>query len=38
VYGGRTFYFCGAGCKARFDADPAAFTRAHREVAHVGHH
>ena len=38
VHEGRTFSFCGAGCKARFDTDPEAFTRAHREVAHVGHH
>jgi xanthine dehydrogenase accessory factor len=25
---GRTFYFCSAGCKARFEADPAAFVLA----------
>jgi ABC-type lipoprotein export system ATPase subunit/YHS domain-containing protein len=24
-YGGRTFYFCGDGCKSRFDRDPAKF-------------
>lgn len=22
VHEGRTFYFCGAGCKKTFDADP----------------
>jgi uncharacterized membrane protein YraQ (UPF0718 family)/YHS domain-containing protein len=27
VFAGRTFFFCGAGCKARFDADPEAFAR-----------
>ncbi len=26
-FGGRTFFFCGAGCKARFDAEPEAFAR-----------
>jgi P-type Cu+ transporter len=25
VYEGATFYFCGKGCKAKFDADPARF-------------
>jgi uncharacterized membrane protein YraQ (UPF0718 family)/YHS domain-containing protein len=25
VVDGRTFYFCGAGCKRRFEAEPAAF-------------
>jgi xanthine dehydrogenase accessory factor len=25
TYEGRTFYFCSAGCKARFEADPAAY-------------
>jgi uncharacterized membrane protein YraQ (UPF0718 family)/YHS domain-containing protein len=24
-YGGTTYFFCGAGCKAKFDADPARF-------------
>ena len=25
-YGGRTFYFCGKGCKAKFDAEPARYS------------
>src|ERR1051325_2376520 len=24
-YGGHTYYFCGKGCKAKFDADPQRF-------------
>src|SRR5262245_47762573 len=24
-YDGKTYYFCGKGCKARFDADPARY-------------
>jgi len=35
---GRTYYFCGAGCKSRFDADPEAFLDPHREPAHAHHH
>jgi len=31
---GRTYYFCGAGCKSRFDADPETFLDPHREPAH----
>jgi uncharacterized membrane protein YraQ (UPF0718 family)/YHS domain-containing protein len=26
AYGGRTWFFCGTGCKERFDADPQAFS------------
>jgi Cu+-exporting ATPase len=26
-YAGRTFYFCGAGCKASFDVEPEHFTQ-----------
>jgi Cu+-exporting ATPase len=26
-YGGETIYFCSKGCKAKFDADPAAYTK-----------
>ncbi len=33
---GRTYYFCGAGCKSRFDAAPETFLDPHREPAH--HH
>ena len=25
VHDGRTYYFCGAGCRSRFEADPASF-------------
>ena len=35
---GRTYYFCGAGCKSRFDADPETFLDPHREPAHAHHH
>ena len=35
---GRTYYFCGAGCKSRFDAEPEAFLDPHREPAHAHHH
>jgi YHS domain-containing protein len=35
---GRTYYFCGAGCKGRFDADPEAYLDPHREPAHAHHH
>jgi len=35
---GRTYYFCGAGCKSRFDADPQGFLDPHREPAHAHHH
>ena len=30
VFAGRTFYFCGAGCKRRFDANPEAYSRVGR--------
>jgi Cu+-exporting ATPase len=26
-YNGKTYYFCGRGCKARFDADPARYVK-----------
>jgi uncharacterized protein len=35
---GRTYYFCGAGCKSKFDADPEAYLDPHREPAHAHHH
>ena len=35
---GRTYYFCGAGCKSRFDAEPEAFLDPHRKPAHAHHH
>src|SRR5262245_61893226 len=27
VYEGKTYYFCGKGCKARFDAEPAKYLK-----------
>src|SRR6266851_2242439 len=32
-HGGRTFYFCGAGCKTRFAADPAKYLAPAETVA-----
>ena len=26
-YQGQTYYFCAAGCKAKFDADPGKYLR-----------
>ncbi len=26
-YGGKTYYFCNAGCKAAFDKNPAKFAK-----------
>jgi len=26
-HGGKTYYFCAAGCKAKFDADPGKYLR-----------
>ena len=34
---GRTYHFCGAGCKARFDSDPEAYLDSRREPAHAHH-
>jgi YHS domain-containing protein/uncharacterized membrane protein YraQ (UPF0718 family) len=34
---GRTYHFCGAGCKARFDSDPEACLDSRREPAHAHH-
>ncbi len=28
TYQGKTYYFCGDGCKRTFDADPGAFAKA----------
>jgi uncharacterized protein len=42
VVDGKTVYFCGAGCKAKFDADPDAYLDPQRReavaMAHAGHH
>jgi len=35
---GQTYYFCGAGCKRRFDADPESFLDPSREPAHAHQH
>ena len=35
AHGGEKFYFCSAGCQAKFDADPEHYTRAaHDRAAH----
>jgi len=31
VHGGKTYWFCCAGCKARFDADPGKYLAGHRD-------
>ncbi len=36
-YQGKTYYFCGEGCKAEFDADPAKYVNA-QPGEHGGHH
>jgi YHS domain-containing protein len=42
VFAGRTFYFCGPGCKAKFDAEPERYVDATGRQAlpleHAGHH
>jgi uncharacterized protein len=42
TYKGRTVYFCSAGCKARFDAEPERYRdpagRAAAPMEHAGHH
>jgi uncharacterized membrane protein YraQ (UPF0718 family)/YHS domain-containing protein len=42
VVGGHTVYFCSAGCKAKFDADPDSYLDPARRqaapMAHAGHH
>ena len=35
-YAGRTYYFCGPGCKAAFDADPEKYIG--QADPHAGHH
>jgi Cu+-exporting ATPase len=34
-YGGRTFYFCSKHCKAKFDADPAAYLQPKEQKPHA---
>ena len=31
VHGGRTYWFCCAGCQAKFEADPGKYLAGHRE-------
>jgi YHS domain-containing protein len=35
---GETYYFCGAGCKRRFDADPEQYLNPSRRPAHAHQH
>ena len=35
---GQTYYFCGAGCKGRFDADPEAYLDPSRRPVHAHQH
>ena len=41
IYEGRTYYFCGAGCKAKFDAEPERYVdgseRQAAALEHAGH-
>ncbi len=27
TYGGKTYYFCNSGCKAKFDKNPAKYAK-----------
>jgi YHS domain-containing protein len=35
---GRTYYFCGVGCKDRFEADPARYLDRARKPEHAHQH
>ena len=37
AFEGGEFFFCGAGCKRKFDADPSAYTGAARPAHGAGH-
>jgi uncharacterized membrane protein YraQ (UPF0718 family)/YHS domain-containing protein len=37
-WAGKTYYFCGAGCKRRFDAEPESFLDPSRQPAHAHQH
>jgi hypothetical protein len=37
-WSGTTYYFCGPGCKARFEADPERYTGSARPREHVHQH
>ncbi len=36
-HAGETFFFCSAGCKSKFEADPARYLEAGGESCHHGH-
>ncbi len=35
---GKTYYFCGPGCKRAFDADPERYLRGDAGEGHPSHH
>ena len=37
-WNGKTYYFCGPGCKSRFDADPARYAEGARPPEHAHQH
>jgi Cu+-exporting ATPase len=41
TYGGRTYYFCSEGCRAKFQAEPERYVGASDQTAvplqHAGH-
>jgi Cu+-exporting ATPase len=37
-WNGTTYYFCGPGCQARFDADPEGYLAAPRRREHAHQH
>jgi Cu+-exporting ATPase len=37
VHDSKDYYFCSAGCKSRFDRDPATFVAQGVEGGHAGH-
>ena len=37
-WNGTTYYFCGPGCKERFEANPVGYLHAPREPAHAHRH
>jgi uncharacterized protein len=36
-YKGATYYFCSAGCRSKFEKDPARYTAKVAQVEHAGH-
>ena len=37
-YQGKTYYFCAAGCKKAFDANPAKYTGSGAQATGIGQH